>query len=31
MDFMSVHGDAVWIGAVVLVVAYFVYRWLDER
>lgn len=31
LEFVYVHGDAVWIGVLVLVVAIFVYRWLDAR
>ena len=31
LEFVYLHGDAVWIGVVVLIVAYFVYRWLEVR
>jgi len=31
LEFVYLHGDAVWIGMLLLVLAFFVYRWLDAR
>jgi len=31
LEFVSLHGDAVWIGVLALIVGYFVFRWLDVR
>jgi hypothetical protein len=29
LEFVYLHGDTVWICVIVLIVAYFVYRWID--
>ena len=31
VEFAYLHGDVLWMGAIVLVVAFFLYRWLDAR
>jgi hypothetical protein len=31
LEFVDLHGNAVWICVVVLVVAYFAYRWIEAR
>lgn len=31
LEFVYLHGDAVWVGVVVVIVGYFVFRWLDAR